>query len=233
MNGQLQAAFEFLMPNLLRASWQACVLAAVVVLAHWALGSRLSGRARYALWGLVILRLLLPVVPQSPLSLFNLMTWSSQSEIPTPDSRAKVVFVTPTVGEVEPKAVEKFNASSTVSATRPSSPSLLSWLGIIWLAGAVALSLRVGWVCMTLSKLLRRLNQVTHPRLMQIVQESSTSLRLRRRPHVLVGESIRTPAVVGVFRPTLILPSRVLHEFDPAELRLIVLHELAHLKRHD
>jgi beta-lactamase regulating signal transducer with metallopeptidase domain len=56
---------------------------------------------------------------------------------------------------------------------------------------------------------------------------------LRRLPRVLAGDEVKTPAVVGVLRPALLLPTRVLHRFDPTELRLILMHELAHLKRHD
>jgi hypothetical protein len=66
-----------------------------------------------------------------------------------------------------------------------------------------------------------------------MIDQCAPMLRLRRRPRVLAGENVSTPAVVGIFRPALLLPARVLREFDPAELRLIVLHELAHLKRHD
>jgi beta-lactamase regulating signal transducer with metallopeptidase domain len=56
---------------LVRASWRASVLAAVVLLVQWALGSRLPARWRHALWWLVLARLLLPSAPASPLSLFN------------------------------------------------------------------------------------------------------------------------------------------------------------------
>jgi hypothetical protein len=38
---------------------------------------------------------------------------------------------------------------------------------------------------------------------------------------------------MGFLRPRLLLPSHVLSDFAPNELRLITLHELAHLKRHD
>ena len=48
-----------------------------------------------------------------------------------------------------------------------------------------------------------------------------------------MGESISTPAVVGILRPRVLLPSRVLRHCDAAEIRLILLHEMAHLKRHD
>lgn len=41
------------------------------------------------------------------------------------------------------------------------------------------------------------------------------------------------PALHGVFRPALLLPEGISSTFDRDELRHVVLHELAHLRRHD
>ena len=57
---------------LLRASLQAAVLVGLVLLLQYLLGRRLSARWRANLWLIVLLRLLIPVLPQSPISLFNL-----------------------------------------------------------------------------------------------------------------------------------------------------------------
>src|SRR5438445_11208743 len=54
-----------------RSSWQASVLAVVVLAVQFALRKHLSARWRHALWGIVLLRLLIPVTPPSPWSLFN------------------------------------------------------------------------------------------------------------------------------------------------------------------
>src|SRR5260221_2950557 len=56
---------------LVAASWQASVLAVFILLIQWVLGSRLNPRWRYALWLLVLLRLVLPALPESALSLFQ------------------------------------------------------------------------------------------------------------------------------------------------------------------
>src|SRR5438094_465606 len=48
---------------LLRATWQAAVLALLVAAAQWLLGRRLSARARCLLWSVVVVRLLLPPLP--------------------------------------------------------------------------------------------------------------------------------------------------------------------------
>src|SRR5207248_8933750 len=41
------------------------------------------------------------------------------------------------------------------------------------------------------------------------------------------------PALVGFWRPSVLLPLHVLEEMGERELRLILLHELAHVKRRD
>src|SRR5882762_6214892 len=56
---------------LLRASWQAGVLAILILVIQWLAGSRLSARWRYNLWMLVVLRLVLPAVPATHWSVHN------------------------------------------------------------------------------------------------------------------------------------------------------------------
>ncbi|MCW5558667.1 MAG: M56 family metallopeptidase, partial [Verrucomicrobiae bacterium] len=42
-----------------------------------------------------------------------------------------------------------------------------------------------------------------------------------------------SPCVLGIFRPRLVLPHGLTHDLDSEELRLVFLHELAHLNRRD
>jgi bla regulator protein BlaR1 len=64
-------ALPFALGGLLRASWQASVLVGLVIVAQGLLGKRLPARWRFALWWLVLARLVLPVGPATPFSLFN------------------------------------------------------------------------------------------------------------------------------------------------------------------
>src|SRR5881392_3485602 len=56
----------------LRASWQAAVLAGLILLAQLLLRKHLSPGWRYGLWLLLVVRLLIPITPRSATSLFNL-----------------------------------------------------------------------------------------------------------------------------------------------------------------
>ena len=57
---------------ILHATWQAALLAAIVFIVCAALRNRLSARWRAALWMVVLARFVVPVVPASSTSLFNL-----------------------------------------------------------------------------------------------------------------------------------------------------------------
>jgi hypothetical protein len=64
--------FDVAVAAVWRASWQAVVLAAIVLALQLVLGGRLAAKWRFALWSVVMLRLLIPTLPASPMSLFNL-----------------------------------------------------------------------------------------------------------------------------------------------------------------
>ena len=65
--------------------------------------------------------------------------------------------------------------------------------------------------------------------------EVRTAIRplLRDRVRLAESDELHGPAVWGVWNPTLVLPTGLLEELDPQELRWVLFHELAHIRRHD
>ena len=51
--------------------------------------------------------------------------------------------------------------------------------------------------------------------------------------HCEWSRQMDSPLLLGVWRPTIILPAGVEEKFDEGELRLMLAHELAHCQRHD
>lgn len=59
-------------------------------------------------------------------------------------------------------------------------------------------------------------------------------LRQVKRPvRLLTAENARVPAAIGFRNPAVVLPAWALRELSTDELRPILIHELAHLRRHD
>ena len=99
-----------------------------------------------------------------------------------------------------------------------------------YLAGAAAFLLCQGVSYVRFRRTVRRWRSgVTRGDYRALLQETARSLNVTA-PEMFVCEAISTPAVTGLFRPTLLLP----HEgYDSNELRYILRHELCHLKRRD
>ena len=52
-------------------------------------------------------------------------------------------------------------------------------------------------------------------------------------PAIAACEAISVPVVVGVFRPIILLPAALMSGLSPDQLQALILHELAHIRRHD
>lgn len=59
------------------------------------------------------------------------------------------------------------------------------------------------------------------------------SLRLASRVTVAVSERVATPVLLGVVRPLILLPPSALTGWSPEEIEMVLVHELAHVRRWD
>jgi beta-lactamase regulating signal transducer with metallopeptidase domain len=221
---------------LLRASWQAGVLAILILAVQWLAGSRLSARWRYNLWLLVVLRLLLPAVPSSQLSVHNLIALPSKSAPPPPLKIEQPVDANLSVVVLED---EPFPVQTPLRPITPIAPAK-SWreyaipaAWLLWLCGFLVLFLRTLIATVKLAMHSRRFAPVTDSKTLELLDQARRAMRIRRRITLLSAPNLTTPALMGLIHPRILLPTRVLGEFHPSELRLIFLHELAHLRRCD
>lgn len=102
---------------------------------------------------------------------------------------------------------------------------------IFWaVAGAVALA-RVGVGIVQVRRLCRSCGEVAEGELDAELWAAIDGAG--RRVRVLASEKARVPAAVGFRRPAIVLPEWALAELSTAELKPILIHELAHLRRRD
>ncbi|MDP1587429.1 MAG: M56 family metallopeptidase, partial [Prosthecobacter sp.] len=206
---------------LLAASLRALLLTLVVFVVQWVLQRHLSPRWRYALWLPVLIVLLAPVLPES--------RWSIES-----------------VFQVEPPPVEIHPAPVVANVMPMSAPSIIppsvspptpvDWQQIqlmTWALGALLLLMVGGFSFLRTLLRFQRSRQSVSADLLSHLDAISHEVGLRSSPRVLVAPAIQSPAVTGLLRPTLLLPAGFERDFTAEEARLILQHELTHLKRHD
>jgi hypothetical protein len=66
-----------------------------------------------------------------------------------------------------------------------------------------------------------------------LIQQVAREVGLKQSPRVWCSSAITSPAVTGLWRPVLLLPADFEQAFTSHEARLILQHELTHVKRHD
>ena len=70
-------------------------------------------------------------------------------------------------------------------------------------------------------------------RLRQALGRARTLAGLGRATGLIESPRAPTPFTVGAFRPVVVLPRRLAGRLSDAELDAVLVHELAHVKRHD
>lgn len=143
----------------------------------------------------------------------------------------------PADDDIQPPAAAivpaKASTEQRANAVSALSISPLQILTAIWLTGLLLFAGRMIWASLRLGCAASRLRPVADPGVHELLHDCCRLLRVTRAPELLEVPTFAGPALVGAFRPRLLVPSCVLTHFAWRELRLILLHELTHLKRRD
>jgi GWxTD domain-containing protein len=112
-------------------------------------------------------------------------------------------------------------------------PSPLNWIVLAWMLGAGLLSLRslMAWIAAMRLKHRRAFpaSEVWREKLERL----SDRIRLSRPVTLLESCLTDVPVVVGFLRPAILVPAALFTGFPPDQLELILIHELAHIRRCD
>jgi beta-lactamase regulating signal transducer with metallopeptidase domain len=126
-------------------------------------------------------------------------------------------------------------------APNASNRTLLSSLPFVWAMGCCMLSLRLlaaRWMLWTterqatIIRCSRRPTNATGDPITTALDATSLQLGIRRPVDLLIHPDKTIPVVWGVLRCRLLLPAAARH-WSAEQLRSVLLHELAHVKRHD
>lgn len=205
-----------------QTSWQTALLAIAVGMITRAFYRRLSPGAVSLLWMLVFVRLVMPVLPGSPMSIFALF---KQEPLPEPVQETRMMILPAQFA----LAMEPVRTVPVAPAPEPS-----RWLPIAlfagWLGGAVMLIGAIVIQTIRFSRRLRREGRSLEERTAELVAGCCRE-RSIRPPATLLTSAVTTPAIFGVFRPRLLLPGDIAMRLTTAQLQSVILHELEHLRR--
>ena len=114
------------------------------------------------------------------------------------------------------------------------SRAALGMIFILWAAGAFILLVRLLHGCWSMARLTRMIEAPDDARLPAVLKEVGRALGVEKLPRLAILPSdLGGPITVGVFRPLVILPQKLLELLDGPALRDVLLHEFAHALRRD
>ena len=231
------------MLDLVQMSLGGSVLILITLLVRSLGKYRLAKSALLLLWGVAVLRLLLPWTIASPFSAYNsireiqtaLLDTSDpgyektlESPASLPQSPAAVVIEDgKIISQETPAAMEPPRDDSTEKIqSRATAP--LFWLRIAWLAGFVLAGAVILKSHMRRRPDYRASLPLVHEEARQLLDRLAGSSRIELRR----SDRILSPLTYGLLRPVILLPAR-LNLTDRDRLAYILAHELVHIRRKD
>lgn len=218
-----------------RVSWQAGLLILMVWgLCRW--GPRVPARARCWLWRLVFLKCCLGLLWATPV---RVPVLPAEVVGAAADQPARWTAIDPATDIRTPAPLESLHAHpplvpASTPAPGPMGPPL--WLVVLFGAWAAGVG-----VCLVHGmrdwRMIRRVRAAAVPAeneaLLEEVTRCSHAAGLRRAPLVSLAEGLSGPMVTGIRHPIILLPTEMVSRLEPNQVRMILAHEMAHIRRRD
>lgn len=218
--------------SLIQMSVSGAVMILVIVVIRALLLHKLPKRAFTVLWGVVLVRLLIPYTLPCPFSAYSLLSGISPAEISAPADNVTVPPVTDftTSDPVTPFVPDLSTGNVTVPA--PEVP-IENGLPFDIKTAVLLAGMAVCAVFFTVSYIRCRLRfRESLPVESSYIAQWLSEHRLRRRISVRQSDRISAPLTYGVFCPVILLPKNY-EKIDEDDLKFVLSHEYVHIRRFD
>ncbi|MCI0536374.1 MAG: M56 family metallopeptidase, partial [Verrucomicrobiales bacterium] len=216
-----------------RAVWQGSLL----ILAVWALSifanKVLPAALRCWLWRIVLLKFALalvwvapipvPVLPPRSAPLDEAQSALSAQGIDVPALRAM---------SVSDRAVEPAPKSPS-NGFKPEQLQAKSWPFLVWSVGFLICSFGVGRRWRQANRLRRGAGPSGNEPLKKSCRSLARELGCARAPLLMCSKEIHSPIVLGIWQPVILIPAALEQSEPSPQSRMMLAHELAHVRRRD
>jgi beta-lactamase regulating signal transducer with metallopeptidase domain len=216
--------------------WRASLEGGALVLFAWLLARRiprLPARVGYWLWWFACLKMLvgltsldtIPIKPSPPVVVRVSPLYAQE--------KAEFQSGSPTILPSPARASQSIEPIPSRSLFDDASPAMLIPLFLAWAIGICFFLLRTDRQLQKAKRLVKDSKPLDDSDVRKEMERICRQFGLRRPPRLLESESASGPFVTGAFRASLVLPRDIQSRLSPAELRMILAHEIAHLRRRD
>lgn len=236
--------------------WQVGLLIVAIVCVDVLLRKHIWPQIRYALWLMVLVKLILPPGLHSPSSVTSgVQPLAQKLAVPAPvvpngyeGSELYRILSTPAPFVDADRTLLNASGQNEVAPSiqivktvshRPAPPGLLASLNWqvyvmgFWMTGTATFGL---WLVVRLRRLRQGLPHSRHRLPASFYEQLGMCAKrvgLRSVPNVVMTNRVVVPAVMGAWRPVLLMPTGFLSQLSRKDTMHMLLHELSHIKRGD
>lgn len=221
-------------------SLSASILILFVLLIKKLLKQKLRLQIQYAMWILILIRLIMPALPESPFSIFNVVpvSFNRPPVVSAIDNFDYDQYLTEGLDEKATESVQGnknyryLGSNITINnAMVPASTIKLTF--IIWDIGVI---LGIIYIVMSYILCLKKINKcklIEDKNIIDILKKCKSDMHIKRNIAIVQGSNIKSPAIFSLFKPKILIPLNIIENMSDNDIRNIFLHELSHYKRKD
>jgi TonB family protein len=206
--------------TLLHFLWQGLLISAVLKLALLLIDQS-KPQLRYVLCALAMLTNLLVVIITFTIISPETSSVSSNNLAPIPLT----------------SLVSELTQQSTLLNYQELFPSILAYvlpyISLIWLTIVFILVCKVLVEIRNVNLLPDDESTLPSVHLQTRFNELAQQLNLHKIPRLLISMKAEVPMAIGFLKPVVLIPATMVTGLTPSQLEMLILHELAHIRRHD
>ena len=207
-----------------------CIIIGFLIIVKRAFKNYLTSRMQFNLWFLLLGILAVPFVPFRPASFTQIFTLLDVWKNAVSSNKGTI-----TEGVLNPNtsgAVNQMNDFAlSVSRETPSIIGLI--LCGIWLVGVLAMALLVIKSVSRLNAIKKSALPLQNKDVRILYHNCLKEMKIKRNIPVYSTAFLKSPVIVGLFNPRIYLPIHLISDFNAADIRYMLLHELQHYRHKD
>ncbi len=207
-----------------------CAIIAMLLMIKRALRNHLTSRMQFHLWFLLSGLLAIPFLPVRPVRFSQILLWIDKlKHAPSPhmDPLAKTEIrmnASAAAGQIDDFVL-------SVSSKTPSMIGLT--LSGIWLIGVFAMLLLVIKAGLRLNAVKKSALPLQSRDVRVLYHHCLKELKIKKNIPVYSTAFLKSPIIAGLFRPCIYVPIHLISDFNAADMRYMLLHELQHYRHRD
>jgi bla regulator protein blaR1 len=206
--------------------WQSTLVLGAACALAWLL-RRNGARVRFGIWTVASLKFLVPGAPL--IAAGRAIGWPSPTMMPQPTLSAALNAINQPFAMPLPM----MSGAPATPAAALATPDWPVALAAVWLTGSIVVFAMWTMRWSSVAAIVRRSAPVTDPEVIARLRRAEATIGITHPLRAIVSDAAIEPGVFGIVRPVIVWPRDLGAHLTGEQIDGVLVHELAHVRRHD